>query len=114
MAPSTSPPTLTLKVIPKTITRSEYDWLNIFAGTVFVGKIRSKIEPQKLTIYTIMIFPEFQHSGYGEQVIDVIKRDYPTIIADRVRTTAIGFWEKMGFVKIADGLYEYRRHLPPQ
>jgi len=109
MAAATSPPKLTLKQIPKTITHSDYDWLNIFADSTYVGKIRSKIESRKLTIYTIMIFPEFQHSGYGESVIDVIKQDYPVIVADRVRTTAIGFWEKMGFVKIADGIFEYRR-----
>jgi hypothetical protein len=31
------------------------------------------------------------------------------IVADRVRPTAIGFWEKMGFVSRGDGSYVFMK-----
>ena len=69
------------------------------------GKIRGKI----ITIYTITIFQEYQDLGYGKQVIERLQETFNTIVADRVRFSAIGFWEKMDFKERADGCFEYRR-----
>ena len=37
------------------------------------------------------------------------KKSFDTVIADRVRFEAIGFWEKMGFVNEKDGNWAYRK-----
>ena len=102
--------TVTITVLSHELAHSDYDWINVFSGPDFVGKIRGKISGKKLTIYTILIFPEYQAHGYGEEVIDYFKRDYQIVAADRVRSSAVGFWTKMGFHKVADETYEYRKN----
>lgn len=102
-------PGLMLTLSPKSETRSDYDWMNIYFDAQFVGKIRARIKGKTITIYTITIFPEFQAHGCGKQVIDRLLETFDTIIADRVRYTAIGFWEKMDFLARPDGCYELRR-----
>jgi len=82
-----------------------YDWLNIDRDGVRVGKVRGLIEGSVLTICSINIFPEFERCGFARKTIDMFKQSFDTIIADRVRHTAVGFWEKMGFV--ADGKGNY-------
>jgi len=41
----------------------------------------------------------------------MFKTDFDTIIADRVRPTAIGFWEKMGFEGASNGNYAWKSEL---
>ena len=62
-----------------------------------------------MTIFSVNIFPEFEDHGYGKQFVLSAKKSYDTIIADRVRFEAIGFWEKMGFVDENDGNWAYRK-----
>ena len=100
---------LNLIVAEKSATHSEYDWMNVFLDGQFVGKIRGKIQGKTVTIYTITIFSEFQEMGYGKQVIERLQETFDIIIADRVRYSAIGFWEKMNFRARSDGCFEYRR-----
>jgi len=99
---------LAFKLIPRG-EHSEYDWLNIECGGVRVGKVRGLIGNKTLTIYSINIFPEFEGHGYARKTIDLFKKSFDTIIADRVRHTAIGFWVKMGFTRGMDGNYTYFR-----
>ena len=100
----------TLKLVAaNNVTHSDYDWMNVYIGDQFVGKLRGKVCGKTITIYTITIFPEFQTHGYGKLVIEQMQEDFETIIADRVRFTAVGFWEKMGFATRADGCFEYHR-----
>jgi len=40
----------------------------------------------------------------------MFQTDFYTIIADRVRYTAIGFWQKMGFEDKGDGNYIWPSH----
>ena len=101
--------TLKLVAAANNVTHSDYDWMNVYLGDQFVGKIRGKVRGKTITIYTITIFPEFQTHGYGRLVIERMQEDFDTIIADRVRFTAIGFWEKMGFTTRTDGCFEYHR-----
>ena len=86
---------------------SEYDWLNVECGENRIGKARGIIDGKTLTICSINIFPEFEGRGYAKQTIGMFKQSFDTIIADRVRHTAIGFWVKMGFVDMNDGNYAY-------
>ena len=71
---------------------SHYDWVNIEVDGTRVGKMRVKACDRTLTIYSIAIFPGFQGRGYARKVIRTLQ-----VIADRVRETARGFWQKMGF-----------------
>jgi len=87
---------------------SSYDWLNIDRGEVRIGKVRGLIRGKTLTICSINIFPEFEGHGYGRTTIKMFKKSFDTIIADRVRYTAVEFWEKMGFVDRGNGNYVYR------
>ena len=88
---------LTFKLLPHDHQPSDYDWMNIDRGSVRVGKVRGLIDGQSLTICSINIFPEFEGFGYARQTIEMFKATFDTIIADRVRPTAGGFWAKMGF-----------------
>ncbi|MBA7555256.1 hypothetical protein ES705_47912 [subsurface metagenome] len=88
---------------------SNYDWLNIECGTSRVGKVRGFLDGKTLTIFSINIFPEYERLGYAKRTMDMFKEHFDTIIADRVRRTAVGFWLKMGFVQMKDGNYIYYR-----
>ena len=87
---------------------SAYDWLNIDRGAVRIGKVRGLIKGKTLIICSINIFPEFEGNGCGRKTIEMFKKCFDTIIADRVRYTAAEFWKKMGFVHGEDGNYVYR------
>lgn len=100
-----------IAIISKESTHSNYDWLNIFIDSILIGKLRGKFSEEILTIYTVQIFPEYQGRGYGRQVIELLKEDYKTIVADRVRFSAGGFWEKTGFVERDDGCYVFQKRV---
>jgi len=87
---------------------SAYDWLNIDHDAVRIGKVRGLIKGKTLTICSINIFSEFEGNGCGRKTIEMFKKSFDTITADRVRYTAVGFWKKMGFVRRKDGNYVYR------
>lgn len=76
---------------------SDYTWFNLDAGGQRVGKVRVRIDSGTLTIYSLSIFPEFQGQGFAQRAITAFQNDYAAIVADRVRPTAQGFWEKMCF-----------------
>lgn len=88
---------------------SECRWMNIDRRGIRVGKARGKADGNVLTIYSINIFPEFEGKNYGRRTVDLFKSQFSTIIADRVRPTAKGFWEKMGFVSMEDGSYIFKK-----
>ncbi len=96
-------------VLSKKSTRSSYDWLDIYIDSTLIGKLRGKFWGEGLTIYSVQIFPQYQGKEYGCQVIELLKEDYDTIVADRVRYSARGFWEKVGFVERNDGCYVFQR-----
>lgn len=100
---------LSIDFLSKKEQHSDYDWANINVGNKRVGKARCKIEANKLIIYSINVFPEFEGNGYGKTFVEEGKRHFDIIVADRVRFTAIGFWEKMGFKKSDDGNWIYRK-----
>lgn len=102
------PDKLTFKLLPSENSHSDFDWMNIERGVARVGKVRGLINGKSLTIYSINIFPEFERRNYARQTIEMFKTDFDLIIADRVRPTAIGFWEKLGFVRKRGGNYVYQ------
>lgn len=93
----------------KNIQHSEYDWVNFQYGEIRVGKARCLINGNTLIIYSINIFPEFEGHGYGKKFVQTAKNKFDIVIADRVRFTAIGFWEKMGFVDNNDGNWIFKK-----
>ena len=98
---------LTFKLIPREKQHSNYDWMSIDRGESRVGKVRGVIDGGNLTICSINIFPDFEKRGYAKATLDMFKEHFDTIIADRVRYTAIGFWKKMGFADKGDGNWEF-------
>ena len=99
------PEKLTFKLITRDQQHSDFDWMNIDCGNLRVGKVRGFINSKKLIVHSINIFPEFEGRGYAKKTIEMFQTDFDTIIADRVRDTARGFWEKMGFEDKGDGNY---------
>ncbi|WP_342304449.1 GNAT family N-acetyltransferase [Methanolobus sp. ZRKC5] len=91
---------------------SDYRWLNIDLNDQRVGKARSRVDDDVLTIYSIIIFPEFEGNNYGSKTIEMFKEHFNTIIADRVRPKAVGFWEKMGFSRTGEGSYIFHKNDP--
>jgi len=85
--------------IPREKQKSEYDWVDILYDNCNVGKARCLIVGNELTIFSINIYPEYQGNGYGKEFIKYVKSNYRNIIADRVRFSAISFWEHVGFLK---------------
>ena len=86
---------------------SDYDWFNVDRGSVRIGKLRGLVEGDRLTIYSIRIFPRFQGQGCGTAIVDLFKEHFDVIIADRVRPQARGFWEHKGFVSDGEGNYVF-------
>lgn len=86
-----------------------YDWVDMDLPEARVGKMRCHLDDGRATIFTVMVFPEYQGRGYGRQVVDWLKGRVPLIEADRVRHTAVWFWEAMDFVERPDGNWEWRR-----
>jgi hypothetical protein len=100
---------LSISLDKSQLSNEAYDWMNISIDEDRVGKARCKINGESITIYSINIFPEFQGKGYGTYFVDECKNKYKQLIADRVRFTAIGFWEKMKFVKISDDTWTFKK-----
>lgn len=88
---------------------SDYTWTNIEADGKRIGKARVMVDGQKIIVNSIMIYPEFEGNGYAREVIDFCKEKYDTILADKVRSTAMLFWEKMGFTDNKDGNYVWKK-----
>jgi len=89
----------------------DYDWFDFERGGAQVGKSRCRIEPGCFTVFSIMIYPEYEGHGYARTVIDHFQREHPLIIADRVRFQARQFWIKVGFV--AESIDRYVRRRDP-
>ena len=89
-----------------------YEHIDIDLPEVRVGSCRCRFMAEKVVIYSIQVFPEFQGHGYGAAAIDMLKERFEVLVADRVRFTARGFWEKMGFVERPDFNWEWRRPVP--
>jgi len=79
------------------------------SGSARVGKARCTIKDSTIIIYSINIYPAWEGLGYGRQFVDYCKSHFHVVIADRVRHSAIGFWEAMGFCNDNDGNWSYRR-----
>ncbi|MBC8520402.1 MAG: hypothetical protein H8D26_00195 [Methanomicrobia archaeon] len=103
------PEELTFKLMTHEKNDSDFDWLNIDCGATRVGKVRGLINGRTLTICSINIFPEFEGRGYGRKTVEMFKESFDTIIADRVRYKAIGFWVKMGFTDRGGGSFVYHK-----
>ena len=91
---------LAVVFIPRNKQKSEYDWADIVYNGCNVGKARCLIDGYVFTIFTITIYPEYQGNGYGREFVERAKHQYRNVIADSVRFTSTGFWEKVGFVRI--------------
>ena len=96
---------------------SGYDWVDISSGGVRVGKARCRqsaptgTRGSRFTIYSVNIYPEFEGHGYGREFVEYCKAHFETVIADRVRYTAIGFWEILGFRDNQDGNWVWHQPL---
>lgn len=86
-----------------------YDRIDIDTPAARVGNVRCRFMGEKVIIYSIQVFPEFQRNGYARMTVDMLKGRFAVIVADRVRFTAREFWTAMGFVEKPDGNWEYRR-----
>ena len=100
--------TLTIEFVPKQQQQSRYDWADMSSGSERVGKARCIIKDSTIIIYSINIYPAWEGHGYGREFVDYCKSHFQVVIADRVRYSAIGFWEAMGFCNDHDGNWSYR------
>ena len=94
---------------PRSADLGDYDWFDIEQDGTQVGKSRCRIEAGRFTVFSIMVYPEFEGHGYARAVIDHFKGRHPMIIADRVRFTARAFWLKVGFVPETIDRYVWHR-----
>ena len=94
---------------PRSVELGDYDWFDIEQGGTQVGKSRCRIEPGQFTVFSIMIYPEFEGRGYARSVIEHIQGRYSRVIADRVRFTARAFWLKVGFQPETIDRYVWQR-----
>jgi N-acetylglutamate synthase-like GNAT family acetyltransferase len=100
---------LSIEFIAKAKQHSRYDWADISIDNARIGKARCKKEQSTIIIYSINIYPEWEEHGYGREFVDYCKRHFEIVIADRVRHSAIGFWEALGFRDNKDGSWIYQR-----
>lgn len=100
---------LNFKLIARQGSGSDFDWMNIECGSDRIGKVRGLIDGDFLTINSINVFSRFEKHGYAKATIDMFKKSFQTIVADRVRPTAKGFWKKMGFIDKKNGNYIWKK-----
>ena len=109
--------TISIEFRSKELQHSQYDWADISSGNDRIGKARCKQNApdgrgkSSIIIYSINIYPEWEDHGYGREFVDYCKRHFEIVIADRVRPSAIGFWQSMGFRDNKDGSWMYRKKL---
>jgi len=94
-----------IQLIKDTASTSKYCWLNIEAEDQRVGKMRMEINSNGAKIYSIAIYQKYERNGFAKHCVDILKSKYNTVIADRVRSSARGFWEKMSFVENNNGSF---------
>ena len=99
---------LELVRLPRRAEIGDYDWFDIEKEGIQVGKSRCRLESDRLTIFSIMIYPEYEGQGYAKAVIDCFKESHDRIIADRVRWEAREFWLKQGFLPESADRYLWR------
>jgi len=90
------PEELTFELLSRDQQHSDYDWMNINYDGVRVGKVRGLMKGKTLMICSINIFPKFEGRGFARKTIEMFKKSFDIIIADRVRYTAVGFLGKNG------------------
>lgn len=106
---------ISIKFISRQQQNSEYDWADISSGDNRVGKARCSLSAPAgsrkaaIIIYSINIYPEWAGHGYGREFVNYCKLNFETIVADRVRHSAIGFWEAVGFTDNLDGNWIWRK-----
>lgn len=88
---------------------SDYLWMNVELGGGRIGKMRVSVFEDTLVVNSINIYPEFERNGYARKVMDSFKEQYEEITADRVRSSAVGFWKKMHFSDDGDGNFSWKR-----
>ena len=98
-----------IEFLDRNVQHSDYDWANIDVDGTRVGKARCLKKDDEFVIYSINIFPEFEGNGYGKVFVKEAQKKFPRVIADRVRSTAIGFWEKLGFKDDHNGNFTYKK-----
>ena len=110
--------TISIEFRSKELQHSQYDWADISSGNDRIGKARCKQNApdgrgkSSIIICSINIYPEWEEHGYGREFVDYCKNHFQAVIADRVRPSAIGFWEAMGFLDNKDGNWIYRKKSP--
>jgi GNAT superfamily N-acetyltransferase len=102
-------PGLNLIQQPRSRELGDYDWFDLERDGPQVGKSRCRIEPGRFTVFSIMVYPEYEGNGYARLVIDHFQRHYPVIVADRVRFQARAFWTKVGFSAESIDCYVWRQ-----
>ena len=105
-------PDLELIRLPRSADLGDYDWFDLEQAGTQVGKARCRIEPGQFTVFSIMIYPEYEGRGHARAVIAHFQREHALIVADRVRFQARAFWVKLGFVAESIDRYVWRREGP--
>ena len=101
--------TITIEFVSRERQHSDYDWADISCENVRIGRARCKIKKTTIIIYSINIYPDWAGHGYGREFVDYCKSQFQVVIADRVRPSAIGFWEAVGFHNNNNGNWIYTR-----
>ena len=110
--------TISIEFRSKELQHSQYDWADISSGNDRIGKARCKQNApagrgkSSIIIYSINIYPEWEEHGYGREFVDYCKNHFQAVIADQVRSSAIGFWEALGFSDNKDGNWMNRKNHP--
>jgi ribosomal protein S18 acetylase RimI-like enzyme len=99
---------LDLISLPRRKELGEYDWFDIELNGLQVGKSRCRVDGDSLTVFSIMIYPEYGHRGYARAVIDFFKTRFAVLHADRVRFNAREFWRKLDFTEESEDQYIWR------
>ncbi|MBN2003894.1 MAG: GNAT family N-acetyltransferase [Anaerolineae bacterium] len=110
VSPSVSPiqhPTSKITITPDAaFTKvSQYLWINLDLEGRRLGKARVDVNGDCLTIYSLVVYPEFQNQGYARQAVNAFQAAYRAIVADCVRPEARDFWQKLGFIADQSGNY---------
>jgi GNAT superfamily N-acetyltransferase len=101
-------PDLELTRLPRRAEIGDYDWFDLEHAGTQVGKLRCRVESDRLTVFSIMVYPEYEKHGFARAVIEHFQHEHRSIVADRVRFTARDFWCKLGFVPEGEDTFVWK------
>ncbi len=102
---------ITLHLREREASHPDFDWIFFKRGHECVGTLRGVVDGNCLTIYYLLISPEFRENGYAGKVMEVLKSEFEVIISNDTYPCLEGLsedvWIQAGFERGGNFIWKY-------